>query len=124
MRSAKCGRSKGSVNHPTEEWLSDFESDLRILLPVDSLLSTNSALGLPTQLPPEIRLEMLTSRTFRVSLSAGVSLEYVDVYFDHSRRPFSAIYHFEGLTGSCELNIAPGSSLFEFVADCYRRYSS
>ena len=124
MRSAKCVRSKGSVNHPTEEWLSDFESDLRILLPVDSLLSTNSALGIPTQLPPEISLEMLTARTFRVSLSTGVSLEYVDVYFDHSRRPFRAMYHFEGLTGSCELNIVPVSSLFEFVAACYRRYSS
>jgi len=124
MRSAKCVRSKGSVNHPTEEWLSDFESDLRILLPVSSFLSTNSAVGLPTQLPPEISLEMLTARTFRVSLSTGVSLEYVDVYFDYSKRPFRAMYHFEGLTGSCELNIEPGSSLFEFVADCYRRYSS
>ena len=124
MRSAKCVRSKGSVNHPTEEWLFDFESDLRTLLPVSSILSTSSALGLPTQLPHEISLEMLTARTFRVSLSTGVSLEYVDVYFDYSKRPFRAMYHFEGLTGSCELNIVPGSSLFDFVADCYRRYSS
>lgn len=119
----KRSRSGRSVDHLTDSWLADFESELRALLPVDGVLSTNSSRGLPPRLPPGLLLEMLTLRVFRVSLSTGVSFEHVDMHLDRTLRPVRATYRFEGLTGDCELNVGVETSLFDFVADCYRRFS-
>ena len=124
MRHSRRGHCERSVDHLIDSWLSDFELELRALLPVGSVLSTMSALGTPTRLPVGLTLEMLSPRMFRISLATGVSLEQVDVLLDRSCEPVRAMYHYDGLTGWCDLNVNVRSDLFKFVADCYRRFST
>ncbi len=124
MRSSRRLRSERSVDYLTDAWLSDLETELRGLLPANSILSTTSALGAPTPLPPGLTLEMLSLRVFRVSLSTGVSLEQIDLHIDRSLEPVRATYRYEWLTGAANLNVNANSGLFAFVVECYRRFSS
>ena len=124
MRPSRRRHCERSVDDLIESWLSEFELELRTLLPIESVLSTTSALGAPTRLPVGLTLEMLSPRTFRISLATGVSLEQVDVLLDRSCEPIRAMYHYDGLTGWCDLNVNVKSDLFKFVADCYRRFST